>query len=50
MKSRAMRWAGNAARVMKMRRTKLCYKQLKGRRGHMGDLEIDGRIILQWMY
>ena len=50
IKSRRMRWAGHAAR---MRERRGVYRVLVGKpegKRRLGDLDIDGRIILQWIF
>jgi len=45
-----MRWAGHAAR---MRERRGVYRVLVGKpegKRRLGDLDIDGRIILQWIF
>jgi hypothetical protein len=50
IKSRRMRWTGHVAR---MGRGEACtgfwWENLR-ERGHCGDLDVDGRIILRWMF
>jgi hypothetical protein len=45
-----MRWAGNVARVVEMRND---YNILVGKRGggggHVEDLDIQGKLILEWV-
>ena len=50
IKSKRMRWAGHVAR---MRERRGVYRLLVGKlraRDHLGDLGLDGRIILRWIF
>ena len=50
IKSRRIRWAGHVARVGKRRGV---YRVLVGilkERDHLGDTDVDGRIILRWIF
>ena len=50
VKSRRMRWAGHVAR---MGDDRLVHRVLVGKprqRGHWGDQDVDGRIILRWIF
>jgi len=50
MKSRRMRWEGHVARVGER---KGVYRVLVGKpegKDHFGDPDIDGRIILRWIF
>jgi len=50
MKSRRIGWTGNVAR---MRERKDVYRTLVGKPGetdHWGDLGVDWRIILRWIF
>ena len=50
IKSRRMRWAGHVARMGEER---VVYRVLVGKpegRNHLGDLGVDGRIILGWIF
>ena len=50
VKSRRMRWAGHVAR---MGEDKVVHRVLVGKpegRGHWGDQDVDGRIILKWIF
>ena len=50
VKSRRMRWAGHVAR---MREGRGVHRVLVGNpreRGHWGDLDVDRRIILRWIF
>ena len=49
IKSRIMRWAGHVAR---MEEGEVCTRFWWGNvreRGHWGDQDVDGRIILRWI-
>jgi hypothetical protein len=49
IKSKRMRWTGHVVRMGEMRmRTKFLTENLKVR-DHSEDLDIDGKIILQWI-
>ena len=47
VKSRRMRWAGHVARMEEGRRV---HRGNPRERGHWGDPDIDGRIILRWIF
>ena len=47
IKSRRMGWAGNVACMGERRRV---HRVLVRERDHMGDLGVDGRIILRWIF
>ena len=51
VKSRRMRWAGHVARMGEDRGV---HRVLVGcslrERGHCGDQDVDGRIILRWIF
>jgi hypothetical protein len=50
VKSRRMRWAEHVARVGEKR---VVHRVLVGKpegRGHWGDPDVDGRIILRWIF
>ena len=50
VKSRRMRWAGHVARMGEGRGV---YRVLVGKpegKSHWGDLDVDGRIILRWIF
>jgi hypothetical protein len=45
-----MRWAGHVARIWERRGA---YRVLVGKpegKDHLGDLDVDGRIILRWIF
>ena len=49
-KSRRMRWAGHVARMVE---GKGVHRVLVGKpegKSHWGDLDVDGRIILRWIF
>jgi hypothetical protein len=48
IESRTMRLAGNVARIGEVH-TKIWPEKLKGR-GHLEDLGVDGKIILEWVW
>ena len=48
VKSRRMRWAGHVARIGEDRGVHR-WKSLR-ERGHWGDQDVDGRIILRWIF
>jgi len=49
IKSRRMRWAGSVARMGETRMLKIFwFEDLKGR-NHSEDLDVDGKIILEWV-
>jgi hypothetical protein len=51
IKMRRMRWAGNSARMGERRGV---YRDLvgipEGKRDHLGDPGVDGRVILRWIF
>jgi hypothetical protein len=47
VKSRRMRWAGHVARMGEERRV---HRGNLWERGRWGELDVDGRIILRWMF
>jgi hypothetical protein len=47
VKSRRMRWAGHVARMGEERGV---HRVLVRERGRWGDPDVDGRIILRWMF
>ena len=47
VKSRRMRWAGHVARMGEDRGVQ---RGSLRERGHWGDQDIDGRIILRWIF
>jgi hypothetical protein len=52
-KSRRMRWARHVARMEEDRRIEVCTGCWWGslrERGHWGDQDVDGRIILRWIF
>jgi hypothetical protein len=50
IKSRRMRWAGHVARMGERRGyTRFWWENLR-ERDHLGDLGLDGRIILKWIF
>jgi hypothetical protein len=50
-KSRKMRWAGHAARsVVERRDADRVFVEKMRERGHLEDPDIDGRIILRWIF
>jgi hypothetical protein len=44
-----MEWAGDVERMNEMRGINFRSKNLKGKRDHLGDQFVDGRIILKWI-
>jgi hypothetical protein len=51
IKSRRIRWAGNIARMGKMRNVnKILLGKPEGKRLYSEDLVADGRIILKWIF
>jgi len=49
-KSRRMRWAGHVARMGEDRVCTGCWWGSLRERGHWGDQDVDGRIILRWIF
>ena len=50
VKSRRMRWAGHVARMGRIEGcTGFWWRSLR-ERGHWGDQDVDGRIILRWIF
>jgi hypothetical protein len=43
-----MRWAGYVALMVEMRKAKFLSENMK-ELGHAEDLDIDGKVILEWM-
>jgi hypothetical protein len=50
VKSRRMRWAGHVARMVKRGVCTGCWWESQTERYHWGDPEVDGRIILRWIF
>ena len=50
VKSRRMRWAGHVARMGKGRGVHRVLVGNPKRRDHWGDSDVDGRIILRWIF
>jgi hypothetical protein len=50
VKSRRMRWAGHIARVGERRGVYRVLVGKPGERDHWGDPDLDGRIILRWIF
>jgi hypothetical protein len=50
VKSRRMRWAGHVARMEEDRGVHRVWWGSLSERGHCGDQDVDGRIILRWMF
>jgi len=50
VKSRQMRWAGHVARMGVLEVCTGCWWRSLRERGHWGDEDIDGRIILRWIF
>jgi hypothetical protein len=50
VKLRIMRWAGHVARMGEERRVNRCWWGKLRERGHWGDPNVDGRIILRWIF
>src|SRR5215471_10081877 len=50
VKSRRMRWAGHVARIGRRDGCTGCWWGNLRERGHWGDPDIDGRIILRWIF
>jgi hypothetical protein len=50
VKSRRMRWAGHVARMGEESGVHWCWWGNLSKRGHWGDPDVDGRIILRWMF
>ena len=50
VKSRRMRWAGHVARKGKDRAVHRVLVESLRERGHWGDQDIEGRIILRWIF
>ena len=50
VKSRRMRWAGHVARMGEDRGMHRCWWGSLKERGHWGDQDVDGRIILRWIF
>jgi len=49
IKSRRIRWAGHVARMCEERGCIRSWWRNRGERDHWGDLDVDGRIILEWI-
>ena len=50
IKSRRMRWAGHVACMGRVEEyTRSCWGNLR-ERGHFGNPDVDGRIILRWIF
>ena len=47
VKSRRMRWTGDVAR---MGEDRVVHRVLARERGYWGDQDVDGRIILRWIF
>jgi hypothetical protein len=45
-----MRWAGHMARMGEDRGVHRVFVGKSGERGHRGDQDVDGRIILRWIF
>jgi len=51
VKSRGMRWAGHVARIgARIEVCTGCWWGSLRERGHWGDQDVDGRIILRWLF
>ena len=50
IKSRRMRWAGHVARMGGIEVCTGCWWGSLRERGHWGDQDVDGRIILRWIF
>ena len=50
VKSRRMRWAEHVARKGRIEVCKGCWWGSLRERGHWGDQNVDGRIILRWIF
>ena len=50
VKSRRMRWAGHVARIREDREVHRVLVGSLRERGHWGDQDVDGRIILRWIF
>ena len=50
VKSRQMRWAGHVARMGGVEVCTGCWWGSLRDRGHWGDQDVDGRIILRWIF
>jgi hypothetical protein len=50
VKSRRMRWAGHVARMGEEKGVHRCWWGSRRERGHWGDPDVDGRIILGWIF
>jgi hypothetical protein len=50
VKSRRMRWAGYVARMGEERGVHRVLVENLRERGHWGESDVDGRIILRWMF
>jgi hypothetical protein len=50
IKSRRMRWAGNVARIGRGEAYIGFWWVNLRERDHLGDLDVDGRIILRWIF
>ena len=50
VKSRRMRWAGHVARMGRIEVCKGCWWGSLRERGHWRDQDVDGRIILRWIF
>ena len=50
LKSRRMRWAGHVARMGEDRGVQRVLWGSLRERGHWGDQDVDGRIILRWIF
>jgi hypothetical protein len=50
VKYRTIRWAGHVARMGKREGCTRCLWGTLRERGHWGDPDVDGKIILRWMF
>ena len=50
VRSRRMRWAGHVARMGEDRGVTWCWWGRLWERDHWGDQDVDGRIILRWIF